>query len=329
MRVLLIKMSSLGDVVHTLAAVTDAARAVPKLVLDWVVEEAYQEIPKWHPAVHKTILSPLRRWKKSPVRTLRTGEWARFREELRSEKYDLVLDAQGLLKSAFVGLQARGPLTGRSAGSAREPAAALLYKRRIRVDLELTEVEQLRQLFALGLRYTPPKTKADFGITPEQFRPVRKDGYVLLLHGAAWESKLWPEENWIEVASKVRNAGLQVLLPWGNEKERRRAEKIAKESDAEVLAPLEVGGLAALVAHSEFVVGLDTGLTHIAVALGVRTATLYGPSVPVYERVARGELINLSSTNSRVVDTSRPNTVKLETVFEAISPWLKESKVPA
>ena len=115
MRVLLIKMSSLGDVVHALAAVNDAATARPGIVFDWAVEESYSAIPKWHPAVDRAIVTPLRRWRKSPVETLRSGEWKRFREELRRENYDVVLDAQGLLKSAFVGLQARGTLTGRNA----------------------------------------------------------------------------------------------------------------------------------------------------------------------------------------------------------------------
>src|SRR5688572_4228135 len=124
MRVLLIKMSSLGDVVHAFVSVTDAARARPGIVFDWVVEDAYQDIPKWHPAVRRTIVAPLRRWRKSLVRTVWSGEWKMFRDALREEEYDLILDAQGLLKSAVVGKQAKGPLAGRAASAAREPAAA-------------------------------------------------------------------------------------------------------------------------------------------------------------------------------------------------------------
>jgi heptosyltransferase-1 len=315
-------MSSLGDVVHALVAVTDATRAKPGIQFDWVVEEAYQEIPKWHPSVRRVIVSPLRRWRKSPVRTVRSGEWARFRQELRREKYDLVLDAQGLLKSAFVGFQTGGLLVGRSARTAREPAAALLYKRRFKVDLALTEVEQLRQLFALALGYTRPKTPADFGLNRHHFRTELTERYVVFLHGAAWESKLWPEERWIELGTVLRKKGLRLLLPWGTEQEHHRAKQIAKATGGEVLDGLGVSQLTSVLAGAEFVVGLDTGLTHIAVALGVHTLMLYGPSVPVYEKVAHGGLINLCSTNSSSVDTSRPNTVPLAAVLHALDRWL-------
>ena len=323
MRVLLIKMSSLGDVVHALVGVTDAARAKPGIVFDWVVEEAYQDIPKWHPTVRRVILAPLRRWRKSPVQTVWSGELKVFHEELRQESYDLVLDAQGLLKSAVVGQRAKGILAGRSAKSAREPAAALLYKKRIDVDLKRTEVEQLRQLFARAIGYDEPDKPADFGIDRAQFE-VSGGGsrYAVLLHGAAWESKLWPEEKWIELGRFVRGKGLRVTLPWGNAEERSRAERIATAINGEVAEQMRIPELARLLANAEFVVGLDTGLTHIAIALGTRTVTLYGPSVPVYDRVALGALVNLCSNESKAVDTSRPNTVAVNQVIGALQGWL-------
>ena len=321
MRVLLIKMSSLGDVVHALVGVTDAARTKPGIVFDWVVEEAYREIPKWHPAVRRTILAPLRRWRKAPVQTVWSGELKGFRDDLRRESYDLVLDAQGLLKSAVVGQQARGPLVGRSAKSAREPAATLLYRKRVEVDLRRTEVEQLRELFAKAIGYKEPQTPADFGVDRAKFGKSGGEPYAVFLHGAAWESKLWPEERWVELASFVRKNGIRVLLPWGTEHERERARRIAEKVGGEVLDRLGIPDLAGVLANARFVVGLDTGLTHIAVALGTRTVTLYGPSVPVYETVASGELLNLCSTNSKVVDTARPNTVQAEAVVKAIKAW--------
>jgi heptosyltransferase-1 len=295
------------------------------IVFDWVVEEAYQEIPKWHSAVRRVIVAPLRRWRKSPVKTIRSGEWAAFRADLRREKFDLVLDAQGLLKSAFVGRQAPAPLVGRSIRTAREPAAALFYTRRIPIDLQRTEVEQVRELFAKALDYPPPNVPADFGIDRTQFTSSASEPYAMLLHGAAWESKLWPEDRWIAVGKKIKAAGLNVLLPWGSEGERLRAEKIAAASGGTVLPKLGVADLARTIANAEFVIGLDTGLTHIAVAFGVPTIAIYGPSVPVYESVARGELINLCSTDSKIVDTSRPTTVAADAVLAAIQPWLKRS----
>jgi heptosyltransferase-1 len=323
MRVLLIKMSSLGDVVHALVGVTDAARAKPGIIFDWVVEEAYQDIPKWHPAVRRTVLAPLRRWRKSPVQTVWSGELREFHEELRREPYDLVLDAQGLLKSAVVGQRAKGILVGRSAKTAREPAAALLYKKRVDVDLNRTEVEQLRQLFARSIGYDEPEKSADFGIDRTQFK-VSGEGspYAVFLHGAAWESKLWPEERWIELGRFVREKGLRVILSWGNAEERGRAERLAAGITGEVAEQMRIPQLARLLANGQFVVGLDTGLTHIAIALGTRTATLYGPSVPVYEAVAHGELVNLCSTDSKLVDTARQNTVAVDAVARVVAAWL-------
>jgi heptosyltransferase-1 len=237
----------------------------------------------------------------------------------------LILDAQGLIKSGFVARQARGPIAGRSAKSAREGTAALFYHRLHHIDLSLTEVEQLRQLFALALGYKRPEAPAGFGIDPDRL-PARagSGGHALLLHGAAWPAKLWAEENWIAVARAIAARGLKAQLPWGSPEEYRRAERIAQAAGlgVEVLPKLGINELAAALRGARFAVGLDTGLTHIAIALGSPTVTLYGPSVPVYEEVAGGRLANLVSSPSRDVDTARPNTVPLGQVLNAIEPWL-------
>lgn len=322
MRLLLVKTSSLGDVIHALAPLTDAARAIPDLTCDWLIEEAYRDVPTWHPAIRRVIPCALRRWRLSLGATLASGEWGRFRADLRREQYDLVLDAQGLLKSAWLASQARGPSAGRSFGSAREGLASLLYGYRIPVDVHLNEVEQLRQLFALALGYERPAEPADFGLDRARFSAPSEPPYVLFLHAAAWPSKLWPEAHWHALGRDVRAKGLRVLLPWGNEAERAAAQRIAQACGGEVLPQLGIAQLAARIAGARCVVGLDTGLTHLAVALAVRTMTLYGPSIPVFGKLARGERIDLCSTDSAVVDTSRPNTVPLHKVQEALSPWI-------
>ncbi len=319
MRVLLVKMSSLGDVVHTLAPVTDAKRQDPALEFDWVVEEAYESIPRWHPAVRRVIPVALRRWRRSPWSMIRDNEWFRFRADLRKEEYDLILDAQGLMKSGWIGTQARGPLVGRSRNSAREPLAAAFYSRRCEVDLNLTEVEQIRQLFALALGYTRPNTPAEFGIDRSRIGHPKFGGdAAVLVHGAAWRNKLWPVENWKALAKHLAGRQLKVILPWGNDEEKCRAEQIAAHCGGEVLQKLGISELAAVLAHARLVVGLDTGLTHISIALASPTITLYGPSVPVYDQVAGAKIIHLSSTDSRAVDTNRPNTVPLPAVLEAV-----------
>jgi heptosyltransferase I len=322
MRVLLVKMSSLGDVVHALTGVTDAVRAIPGITFDWVVEEAYATIPAWHPAVRRVITCAIRRWRKSPVATFRGGHWSRFRQELQQEEYDLVLDAQGLIKSGIVARQARGPIAGRTAKTAREATAALFYKHSHGIDLALTEVEQLRQLFALSLNYKYPNTPADFGIARDRLpSSPNREPHAVLLHGAAWKAKLWPEKKWVTLARFLRDRGLKPVMPWGTSDEYQRAVRIAEASGGEVLPKLGIDELAAMLGQARLAIGLDTGLTHIAIALGVRTVTLYGPSVPVYQEVAGGTLVNLCSTDAAEVDTRRANTVPLEQVVEAVRPW--------
>lgn len=330
MRVLLVKMSSLGDVVHTLAAITDAAQANPALEFDWVIEEAYQSIPLWHPAVRRVIPVALRRWRRSPWAMIRDNEWFHFRADLRKEPYDLILDAQGLMKSGWIGMQARGPLVGRSRTTAREPLASAFYTRRLNIDLTLPEVEQLRQLFALALDYAAPKSPAGFGVDLSRIgAPTEHSSRsAILVHGAAWPNKLWPLKNWSELAQYLASHRFKILLPWGTVEEKSRAEQIAADCEGEVLPKLGVPELAAALKCAELVVGLDTGLTHIAIALGRPVVTLYGPSVPVYGEIAGGKVIHLSSSDSRDVDKRRQNTVPLDRVIAAVEK-LSELKSPA
>lgn len=326
MRLLVVKTSSLGDVIHTLAALSDARAALPRLEVDWLVEEAYREVPAWHPAVREVIPCALRRWRRTPLRSWFGPEWRALRTRLRSTPYDLVLDAQGLLKSALLALPARGPLAGRGFGSVRERAAALFYRYRLPVPADWPEVEQLRELFAQALGYARPKTPAEFGIDSARFAwnpGVPATGpYAVLLHGAGWPTKLWPEAHWVELAQALRTRGIAVKLPWGSPGEEARAQRIAQAAGGEVLPRLGVGELARVIAPARFCVGLDTGLTHLSVAIGTRTATLYGPSVPVFAGVAHGELLNLCSTGATTVDTRRPTTVPVQRVLQALEPWL-------
>src|SRR5690606_6912806 len=164
MRVLLIKTSSLGDVIHTLPALTDALEAIPGIRFDWVVEEGFAEIPVWHPAVAEVIPVAIRRWRKSPLKTLRSGEWQRFRQRLHKHSYDLVIDAQGLFKSAVLTLGLKVPVAGLDRRSAREPLASRFYDKRIAVPRDQHAVERVRQLFAQALGYRLPARVGDYGL---------------------------------------------------------------------------------------------------------------------------------------------------------------------
>ncbi|MEJ2631028.1 MAG: lipopolysaccharide heptosyltransferase I [Acidihalobacter sp.] len=280
MRLLLIKMSSLGDVIHVLTAVSDASRIVPGLRVDWVVEEGLAEIPAWHPAVERVIPIGLRRWRRNWRAT--RGERRAFRERVRERRYDLVLDAQGLIKSALVARLARGPRWGLDRRSAREPLAALAYGHRVAVARDQHAVPRLRQLFAAALGYEPPGTDADYGIDRERLPATAYEADLVFLHGTTWMTKHWPEEYWQALAARAAQAGRRVLLPWGSDAERERAERIAAAAPqaVEVLPRLGLGELAGVLGRVRAVVGVDTGLAHLAAALGVPSVTLYGPTRP-------------------------------------------------
>ncbi len=281
MRVLLVKTSSLGDVIHTLPALTDAQRAIPGIQFDWVVEEGFAEIPAWHPAVAQVIPVAIRRWRKHPLQTLRSGEWRRFKARLRETHYDLVIDAQGLLKSAWLTRYVKAPVAGFDRDSIREPLASRFYDRCYAVPRDQHALERVRQLFAQALGYSIPEMIADYGLDRGQLATAGEQPYLLFLHGTTWPSKHWPEAYWRQLAERMSEFGWAIRLPWGNAEEKARAERIAQGlPSASVLPRLNLGGVAKVVAGARACVAVDTGLGHLAAALDVPSISLYGPTLP-------------------------------------------------
>jgi len=275
-----VKTSSLGDVLHTLPAVTDASRSIPGIRFDWVVEEAFAEVPVWHASVDRVIPVALRRWKHAPLQVLRQGEPQTVVRQLRQRDYHRVIDAQGLVKSAVIARFARGPRYGFDAASARESLAARSYNRVFEVARAQHALARVRQLLALALEYQVPDSLPDYGIR-QCFPVARQQPSLVFLHGTTWPTKHWPEQYWCELAAMAAAAGLQVKLPWGNAAEQQRAEKIAAVHDrVEVLPRMQLGELAAVIAAARGVVGVDTGLVHLAAALGTPCVTLYGATDP-------------------------------------------------
>lgn len=282
MRVLVVKMSSLGDVIHTLPALTDAAAAIADVQFDWVVEEAFAEVPAWHPAVDRVIAVGLRRWRKRPLRALAGSEWRRFRAALRQRRYDQVIDAQGLIKSAFITRLTRGPRAGLDRASAREPWASLAYRQRLHVPKGEHAITRVRRLFAQALGYPVPGGEPDYGLDRSGFATeAGAKPYVVFLHGTTWPTKLWPQAYWSELARRVTAAGLEVRLPQGNAEERQRAQDIAEGADGVTMLPrLGLTELAGQLAGARAVVAVDTGLAHMAAALDVPCVALYGATEP-------------------------------------------------
>jgi heptosyltransferase-1 len=298
MRVLVVKTSSLGDVVHALPAVTDAAAALgPDVVFDWVVEEAFAPIPARHPAVTEVVPLAWRRWRRNLPGSRRA--LAEFRRRLRSQRYDVVLDAQGLIKSAVVTALARGHRkAGFSRRSAREGVAALAYHQGIDVPRDRHAVDRLRALFAAALGYRLPDGPPRFGIAspvagePAEAPPRRR---CLLLHGTTWQSKLWPLAFWQETARRAAAAGFAVELPWGNDAERARAEAIAARAPARLLERGSLEALVARLAGADLVVGVDSGLAHLAGALEVPAVVLYGSTSSSLTGCRGPRVVNLAA----------------------------------
>lgn len=279
-RALIIKTSSMGDVIHTLPALTDAKAALPDLVFDWVVEKNFAQIPGWHPAVNRTIEIELRKWRKAPWQSFREGKWQRFYQSLTNENYDMIIDAQGLLKSALIGIAAKGQRFGLDKNSAREPLASLFYTHRINVPKNTHAILRLRQLFSQIFGYPCPNDPPDYGISYKF--TAKTEAFVVFLHGTTWETKLWPESYWQKLGCLLTEKGLNIYVPWGNPAEKARAESIAaNNSKIQVLPPMELVELAKLLANAKAVVAVDTGLGHLACALAAPTVSLYGSTNPV------------------------------------------------
>ena len=281
MKVLIVKTSSMGDVIHTLPALTDAAKAFPGITFDWVVEEAFQEIPHWHPNVDKVIPVAIRRWRKSIFKTLKSGEWSDYKAELKQSSYDAVIDAQGLIKSAFLVTRlANGPKFGLDKQSAKEPIASSFYNTPITVAKNQHAVERIRQLFASALGYEL-EGRGDFAIHQHFSCEENSGHYLVFQHSTTRFDKHWPEQYWEQLIETACANGWQIKLPWGNPTEKERAERLAAvHSSAEVLPKLNLSEIANVLAGATACVSVDTGLSHLAAALDRPNVILFGPTDP-------------------------------------------------
>ena len=281
-RVLLVKTSSLGDVVHNLLVASDIAAAYPGVAIDWVVEESFAAIPRWHPQLRRVLPVAMRRWRRAPLSRAVRSEWHSFVETLRSETYDAVIDTQGLLKSAWLARQALGTRHGLDWASSREPLG-WLYDRTYSVPWGRHAVMRNRDLAAQALGYQPAPA-VDYGLrkplSPGSWQPAGAD-YALLMHATSAGRKLWPESRWAELGGSLAARGITVVLPWGSEDELQRSERLAEGIHGAMVPPrLELDPLAAVIAGARVVIGTDTGLTHLAGALGVPTVGLYCATDP-------------------------------------------------
>ncbi len=280
-QILLVKTSSLGDVVHNLPVVSDIRRHAPNAQIDWVVEASFAAISALHPAVRRVMPVALRRWRHDLLSAATRTEICSFVSALRECEYDAIIDTQGLLKSALVARAARGNCYGLDRLSSREPLR-FLYDRTFRVPWGQHAVTRNRSLAAQALGYAVPAT-VDYGIAaqPRDFPWLPGKRYAVLLHATSADRKLWPDEFWAELYKYMFLRDILCVLPWGNPAERVRSKRLAAASGHAIVPPaLSIDELAALLAGAQGVVGVDTGLTHLAAALNVPTLGIYCATDP-------------------------------------------------
>lgn len=281
-RILLIKTSSLGDVVHNLPVVSDIAAAMPDATVDWVVEEAFAAIPQLHPGVARVLPVAVRRWRRTLWHPAAWREASAFFSGLRAQYYDAVIDTQGLLKSAWIARAARGVRHGLDRASSREPLG-WFYDHAYAVSWRQHAVERNRSLAAHALGYGLSKP-ARYGINAvvQAFDWLGPDRpHVVLLHATSAERKLWPEAHWIDLGRKLAAQAMTCVLPWGTADEHERSVRLAQHiPQAVVPVRLDLTALASLLAQAQMVIGTDTGLTHLAGALGTPTIGIYCATDP-------------------------------------------------
>lgn len=321
MRVLIVKTSSMGDVVHALPAVSDMARALPGIEIDWVVERGFAAMPSQHRAVRRVLPLQWRKWRKS-LRTPETRAAIRaWRHEMSRDRYDLIIDMQGLLKSAAFACFAQGPRGGYDWHSIREPLASLTYSRKARVSRQLHAVDRCRQLAAQLLGYPLPDTPPDFGLQAalEAWSPRAGHAFAVLIPCASRPEKLWPQADWVAVGQQLRAKGWDVAVMWGSPEEQRLAQAIADKIDGAVPPFLTVQQAADTLAQAQVVIGLDTGMSHLAAAHGRPTVGIYcdhepglaglvgsGPVVSLGGKGQVPSLLQVETALAQVLSAPRP-----------------------
>lgn len=265
--IMFIKTSSLGDVVHQMPAMTDARRHRPDARLTWVVEEAFAPLAKLHPAVDDVIAVSTRRWRSQLLRLATWTELSEFKARVRAVNAETVIDTQGLIRSALIARTAQGTRHGYDASSIREPVASFFYDTKHKVARGQHAVARNRLLTGLSLSYQPAE-QIDYGLSKP---PVSAGApYAVLLHGTSRASKEWREVDWIGIGKWLRGQGFDVVLPWGNEAERLRCHRLAAAiPGSRILERQPLDATAKVIANASLVIGVDTGLLHLAAAYGV------------------------------------------------------------
>jgi heptosyltransferase I len=304
-KILIVKLSSLGDVLHTLPIVWDLRKRLPHAQIDWIVEEAYVALLKplettnTFRGIDRIIPIAFRRWRKSLLRLSTWREFFAMRTLLQATRYDVVIETQGLIKSALVCALAKKSAYAVVAGlgnateySGYEPLARIFYTQAVQVPKQCHAVDRARWVMSSAMDW--PLTKRD--AEPPQFYPpefvkhlpvLALEGlssapndpiapYVVCFHSTARAAKRWANESWIDLGKSLAKEGYRLVLPWGSTSERQASEFIASHIPGAIVPrAISIEEAYSLIAHATLIFGVDTGLTHVAAVLGKPTVEIY------------------------------------------------------
>ena len=300
LKLLIVKTSSLGDVIHNLPIIADIRAHYSEIEIDWLVEASFADIPTLHPAVNEVIPVAMRRWRKALFSKTTWQEIKTVKQRLAQKHYDIVLDTQGLLKSGLMTYFSHGNKHGYDKDSAREGISSYFYNTTHSVSRGQHAVARNRALAALAFGYAIPKNLPDYGISA--LAPIDvtlSKPYVIGLHGTSRDSKLWPTRLWIALGNALAERQLHLVLPWASTAEFERAQLIVNTlKNATVLPQLSIAQLASVISQSQAAIGVDTGLSHLAAALNVPTVAIYTDTNPALTGVCAGAYapaVNLGS----------------------------------
>ena len=306
-RVLIIRPSSLGDIVHSLPIVHDMHSHCPNLVVDWVAEEPFLALVRLSRGVRHVIPVALRRWRHRVLSRSTWREMKAFRSELVHDRYDAIIDLQEQVKGALIAWLARGPVHGPARASMREPVAALLYRHNYPISARQHLIDRCRLLAGKALGYKP-EGRPRFDLSPPRIDIGPALPFVVCLHSASRDEKLWPEAHWKALLEFITQAGLVAVLPWGNSVERSRSQRLAETAPGITVPPWHtLPELSALLTRAKLVVGVDTGLTHLAAALGAPTVALFTVTDPLLNGTERMSALARDVGGNGV--TPEPSTV--------------------
>jgi len=316
MRVLIVKLSSLGDVVHTMPVVHDIRTAYPDAFIDWVVEPGFAPLVRRVSGIHSSIECAIRRWRKGWWKSEVRAEWGAFREALRGERYDAIIDFQGLTKSALVARMARGTrfgLANQTEGASHEWPARWLVDHPIQVEPRIHALDRSRVLASRALGYELHGAPS-FGLRSQQLEATERT--LVFVHGTSRDDKLWPQDHWVEIGRRAIAMGWRIALPHAGPVEKERADVIcaALGPASEVWPAMNLDSLTDRMGATHGVIGVDSGLSHIAVALDLPHVQIYNhpTSWRTGPQAAHGHAYQVS-----VESTPTPS---IETVWDA---WLQ------